>query len=439
VNQLPRQKNYLQGLIFQSLQVYDWERSVVIGVENNIQQVRALILRGQFELASKLIAKAKKIALEDESFLEAIKLLKFETYLYVRSGKDKEYDVQRLNYAERYSLSEKENNFDRVQELEAQVITFTRNSYSKNASLKSKLLSDDYPLLSVKAKTTFYNTLAIYYNFIRDYEKQYVYAKEYIKLKKQEYIRLEGISHFLSGYINFFYACYANKRYKECNDIINELLAYPEKNEREKQRRDHTCFILKTYLFIVTGKFEQALSYIKTTTDNRVEKESIVTRRMELEAKKNEMVIYFASGQYKNCLKFVDPLLSTYAKEYVGPAYYQCILMNILTHYELDNKETTEHLIVSARRTLKNNNKLGSLETIMLSFFKKALTKEAGKELIAETISALQKVKDEEDYHSHSSIYSFCLSWLESKLNKKSLPETIGEKAKKESGKNYWN
>src|SRR6218665_825199 len=438
VNQLPRQKNYLQNMILRSLQMYDAEASVVIEFENSIQQVRSLISRGQFDLARKLLLKTKKEALEEECFLEALKLVRLETFLNKRSGLDKDLETERLLYAERYSLSEKDKNFDEVQELEQQVIMFTRNSYSKNATLKSKMLNGDYPLLSRKAKITFYNTLSVYYNFIRDYEKQYIYSKEHIKLKKEEYRTADSLPVFMNSYTNFFFACYANRRYNECSEVLAQMQQLPIRNEKENEQRERKCMIIQTYLYIGTGKFEEGLACINAFFEKSKDHEELITQRMDVELKRNIALIYFANGLYKNCLRLLDTLLSSHARDYAGSMYFPSLLLNILVHYELGNRETTEHLIVSARRAFKNNNKLGSLEEIMLGFLKKHMNSESNTSLITTAINDLTKAAQEADYHSHTSLYSFCLCWLESKLNKRSLAEMIKERAKKEAGKNYW-
>jgi len=436
INQLPRQKNYLQNLILKSIQMYDSESNVTVELENSIQQVRALIRRGQYDLAAKVLQKAKKEALAEECFPEALKLVKFENYLNKRSGMDKDFETEKLNYAERYSLYEKEKNFDEIQELEQQVIMFKRNPYSKNTLIKNKLLSGNATLLSQKAKTTYYNTLSHYYGFIRQYEKQYLYAKEHLQLKKTDYNSFTGVSVFMSSYINFFFACYNNRRYKECNDVITELMRIVEKNEKEHERRERNFLIMKTQLFIGTGKLEQGLAFITDKLNMKSGNEELVTTRMDTEIKRNLVLICFANKKYKECLKLVDALLSPETKDYSNAFYYQALLLNILIHYELGNKETAEHLIVSARRTFKSNNRYRPLEEIMLTVLKKQLASESAPNF-AEAIQQLSKANDEDDLHF--SIHSFCLAWLESKLNGTSLPETIRIKAKKDAGKYYWN
>jgi len=438
VNQLPRQKNYLQNLVLRSLQLYDAEVMPIIEIENNIQQVRALVRRGQYDMCRKLLLKAKKEAIKYECFLEALKLAQLEDYLNKESGMDKTYETESLSYIERYKLIEQEENNEKMLELEQQVVMFSRSNYSKNASLKNKLLTGNPPLLSRKAKLTFYNALAIYNNFTKNYEKQYFYSKEYLKLKKADLLIFKRLYILFPAYANFCFACFANKRYKEANEIANEILIGRVENNQQEEFRQKLHRLLKTFLFIATGKFEEGSAFVKDAVKNQHPNGFYINPRMDCEILMNINLITFGSGEYKNCLKYLDTLLSAQTKENATFIYYQAVLMNVLTHYELGNKETVEHLIISARRTFRNNNKLTPLEEIMLTFLKKYTTNEPTNILVTKTIESLKKVAGEENYHSIASIYSFCLSWLESKLHNKTLPEIIKEKAKKESGKNYW-
>src|SRR6218665_1596671 len=185
VNQLPRQKNYLQSLLLKSLQSYDSESTFTLEIENSIQQIRALLKRGQYELCRKLLLKTKKDAVSNEFFLEAIKLAQLENYLNKACGMDLSVEAQKQSYAERYAFMEQEKNSDEMMELEQQVITFIRSNPTKNTTFKSKLLTSDPPLLSNKAKLIFYNAMTAYHSFNRNYDKQYFYSKEYLLLNKK--------------------------------------------------------------------------------------------------------------------------------------------------------------------------------------------------------------------------------------------------------------
>lgn len=434
VNQLPRQKNYLQGMILKSLQLYDADITMTLQLENSLQQMRALLRRGQYDLCRKLLVKAKADALRCEFFLEALKLVQFEDYLNKESGADRSYETEKLNYVERNKLMEQEKNSDDMLQLEQQVVMFTRSSYSKNATLKNKMLTETPPLRSLKARLTFYNALAIYYNFTRDYEQQYFYSKEFLKFKKEDFKIFKSFYALLPAYANLFFACFANKRYKECQALANEMLGGQIESVQQKEVRRELHAIVQTFLFIGTGRFEEGLTFVKASIESlQGNNKLLANRRMEAEIMMNSMLIYFGCRQYKNCLKYLETLLSSQTKEIAAFIHYQALLINILTHYELGNKETTEHLIVAARRALKNSEKLTPLEDIMLAFLKKYLSDESKKSLITDAIRDLKKVSDKENYHSHASLYFFCLAWLESKAKNKTLAETLMEKAKKEA------
>ena len=437
VNQLPRQKNYLQSLLLKSLQSYDSESTFTLEIENSIQQIRALLKRGQYELCRKLLLKTKKDAVSNEFFLEAIKLAQLENYLNKACGMDLSVEAQKQSYAERYAFMEQEKNSDEMMELEQQVITFIRSNPTKNTTFKSKLLTSDPPLLSNKAKLIFYNAMTAYHSFNRNYDKQYFYSKEYLLLNKKIVNISKRSAVLLPAYYNFALTCIENKRYKECNDAIEEMMLVKLNDNQFAEWQQQMWLQLKTFLFLNTGKFEEGLVFARKHYENKPENKHYINPRMDSEIMMNVTLIYFGNAQYKTCLKYLDALLSPAAKENAGVIYHQALLLNILTHYELGNKETVEHLVIAARRTFKNNNMLTAFEDLFLNFLKKYPDDESNKTLIAETLRDLKKV--ENNYNIHNSVYFFCLSWLESKPGKQALAVIIKEKAQKEAGKNYWN
>lgn len=435
VNQLPRQKNYLQALILKSLQAYDSESTFTLEIENSIQQIRALLKRGQYDLCRKLLLKTKKDAISNEFFLEAIKLAQLENYLDKACGIDTSVEAQKKSYAERYDFLDREKNSEEMMELEQQVITFIRSNPTKNQTFKSRLLTSDPPLLSNKAKLIFYNAMTAYHNFNRNYDKQYFYSKEYLLLNKKIVDLSKRSAILLPAYYNFALTCIENKRYKECNDAIEEMMDVALNDNQFAEWKQQMHLQLKTFLFLNTGKFEQGLAFVKDFYEKKTEHKHYINPRMDSEILMNVTLIYFGNAQYKVCLKYLETLLSPSVKENAELVYHQALLLNILTHDELGNRETAEHLVISVRRILKNNGALTPFEDIFLSFLKKYPDETPGKTLIAEAVRALKKVED--NYNIHNSIYFFCLSWLESKLSGQTLSTVIKEKAKKEAGKYY--
>lgn len=438
VNQLPRQKNYLQGLILKSLQVQYADELAVTQIENSIQHIRILTRRKLYDQARKLIIKLKKLALENDLFTDALKIVKFEESLNKISGVDRKHDIERSFYEERNKIIALEKDMTDIQELEQQVIMFMREDYSKTSALKNKLLAGDHKPLSLKSQIIYYSTLAIYNNCLKNFEKQYVYANKCMKLKRKEFRILREVHIFVPGFINYFFACYSNQRFSECAALIAELKKIPVKNDPEHNFRQGVYFFLYSYLFLGTGKFEAGSTFAKEEFEKQLKDHHFTSPWMLAETTKNITLIYLANKQYKDCLKWVNILVTGSSKDNAPFIYYQSLLINIMVHYELGNKETAGHLILSARRILKNNNKLTSLEDLFLSFFKKYLLDESNKALLSETIQKIKAIKNESNYHSHTSGYSYCLSWLESKLQKKPFSDVVKEKAKKDSGKNYW-
>jgi hypothetical protein len=79
-------KNYLFELLLKGLSSYHTEMSVDITINNLLTQIEILQNKGLYDLCVKLISRAKGIAIENEKFNDAIKILKIEDLIAIKAG-----------------------------------------------------------------------------------------------------------------------------------------------------------------------------------------------------------------------------------------------------------------------------------------------------------------------------------------------------------------
>ena len=151
----------------------------------------------------------------------------------------------------------------------------------------------------------------------------------------------------------------------------------------------------------------------------------------------NIVYIYLGAGEYRKALKWINTLL---AKD-VGfneMLDLQCFthILNLIIHYELENEELLPHIIRSTYRFLYKKNQLFKVESVILSFIRKKFSKVSRHDkkgmsnVFREFRIALVKATQKESERMVLEEFFDIISWVDSKLEKKSFEEIVQRKAK---------
>ena len=106
--------------------------------------------------------------------------------------------------------------------------------------------------------------------------------------------------------------------------------------------------------------------------------------------------------------------------------------MHLISHYELGNNEVIDYYIRSTYRFLLKKEDLHQFQRRILAFIKKLDSYIRGDELEQSFISLLEDLREMEknEFENRAFIYFDIISWLESKIQHRSVEEVIQGKAR---------
>ncbi len=282
------------------------------------------------------------------------------------------------------------------------------------------------------------------YAFIRqDFLMHYRYTQKWVDLFTNEpaMIRVET-GHYIKGLHNLLNAHFDLRNHQQFDVILKKFEAFGE-TERVKQNDN---FLVQTFIYtsnakinkhFMQGTFEKGLLLIPGIEEKLEEYDLYLDKHRILVFNYKTALLYFGSGNYGTSIDYLHRIIH----DSIDLRYdLQCYarLLHLLAHYELGNFELMEPLTKSVYRFMSKRKNFTIVEEEMFKFLRNSF-KITRKELHAEFEKFLQKVKQFEKsrFETRSFAYLDIISWVESKVHKKTMSEVIHEKYLNSRKRNY--
>lgn len=147
--------------------------------------------------------------------------------------------------------------------------------------------------------------------------------------------------------------------------------------------------------------------------------------------------LYFGNGNYSICIDFLQKIIQQTGDERNDLQGYARIL-HLIAHYELGNFELMEYLTKSVYRFLAKKEYLTEIEKEMFKYLRNSFSI-TRKELLVALNDLLGKIKNLEKNNFETRVFAYLdiVSWIESKVNNKTLESILKEKNKLRKVRNY--
>ena len=437
-------KAYLYELVLKSLQNFDESHSTQQRLNQLLQSVAALFKRGHYADCRELLAKARKIARQHESFTHQIEIVRWEKQLaYTRM------DIDFLH-----------KNLERLQDEEARALEQLRNAahyrrafFQAYATIKKdplqrgpdrvahlrKLIDQEAfssPDVAVShtARVLYYRTLSLYYHTALEQEKFYETGKTLIALQEsQPHFLRENLSEYIAALSNQILACGLLRKYvevRECLEKMDGLQAVTEDDRRKIHRQYFSGFFaLCTY----TGEFEEAR---REMTRCLREAERFDPHEYETGSFYLQFVpISIGCGDYDMALDHLNHWLSQ--RRTVGREDLQSLarILSLILHFELGNFLLLDSQLRTAARFLKRKNRLHELERRFMQGIFDAIKlpdAKSQREVFAKVKNDLQPKALEPETRALLQTFDL-LAWLEGKARGQAFATIVREKYQRES------
>jgi tetratricopeptide (TPR) repeat protein len=303
----------------------------------------------------------------------------------------------------------------------------------------------DHPLINRSdlprtkfARLIFHGSRGFYYEFIGDYEKTFETRLKQVALLESEFEIPRMLNSYIYALSNLAIISTSLQKYDVAIEALLKLKNIPVNYPALASDTLFARTLIRIHIYgiricLVCGCFsiqEKVVGNIREALDAYGSKMETV-RQLQLYL---FVAVYCTfSGKPNLALPWVNKILNNLAPDVPREGYCITYILNLIIHYELGNFTTLDSLVKSTYRFLAKSGRLYKVETTVLKFLSRTLSKNFD--------TAHLKIMFEDLYAQLSEITKSpleakfledldLLSWVESKISNKALPDIVREKGK---------
>lgn len=437
-------KAHLYKQILKSLRLISISHSIDIQLREQIDYARILYNKGLYKQSLKILEKTKETARQNHRSTIQYDVLVFEKII------ESQYITRSLR-----------NRADELIE-EADSTLESLDSYNKLSNLALRLygiyikaghVRDEYDFKSISSffkkslsnidtnELDFFgkhylNVSYAWYSLItQDFLLQYRYAYKWVHLFRDnpEMLKLEPIW-YLKGMHVLLEALFILGHHKKHNEEIkklDEFLKTPPSRSNENLEilgwmYSYTSKINAHYL---EGSFHEGLNLVPplnkllTKHGGQVDPHRILVFYYKIAC------LYFGAGKFESCIEYLNKIINYPEQRLREDIHCFARILNLIAHYELGNQTHVDYQVRSVYRFISKMNDMNLVQEEILKFIRNigGFNQDEVKLSFKKLRNRLLQI-NEMPYQNRAFLYLDIVSWLESKIEEKTVQEVIKTK-----------
>jgi len=286
----------------------------------------------------------------------------------------------------------------------------------------------------------FYEKLYLYqsycwYGFIlQDLLSYYRYTQKWVMLfEDNPSMKMVETSQYIRGMHNLLSANFNLNNYSTFSEYLTifEDFAHSETGNLNNNAQIQTfiyLYIAKINKHFLEGSFDEGIKLVPYIEEKLADYALQLDRHRVLVFYYKIACLYFGSGDYGTSIQYLHRIINLKADL---RADLQCYarLLHLIAHFELGNYDILEHLIKSVYRFMANMKNLTTVEEEIFRFIRKSFSLSNTKIIPAfRTLKEKLEKLQSKPMETRSFMYLDLISWLESKIDGKSVQEIRKEK-----------
>jgi tetratricopeptide (TPR) repeat protein len=246
---------------------------------------------------------------------------------------------------------------------------------------------------------------------------------------------------FLRGNQYLLEALFYIRHHSKFKLALNKLESVIQEKEFPKDDNVESLTFLYVYsnkfnLHFMEGSFHEGLPLVNEVLDGIKKHKSRIDEHHIMVFYYKIASLYFGIGENKKCIEFLDKIISNKSLSMREDLLCFSRVLNLVAHYEAGLDYNLDALIRSTYKFLIRMEDLYEVQKEMIKFLR-SLGDIFPNQLRAEFIKLHQKLRtyEEHPYESRAFLYLDIISWLESKIENKSVDLIIREKFQSKASK----
>lgn len=442
--QLANLKTHLYKQIMASLRLLKSADSMDLQLNEQFDYAHILYKKGLFMQSLRIIERAKEIARTNHKFNFLPQLIALEKRIQsLHITRNIESRADALS-AETNEVNHHLDTVARLSNLSLKLFSwFVQHGHARNNEDEKdikKFMKESLPTDAAK-ETGFYERLYLYqcytwYAFIRqDFLQYYRYTRKWVNLfEEKPLMKRVETGHFIKGIHYLLNAHFDLSNHRE----FEKTLKYFEKVAQTDRVKDHDNFRIQAFIYIsqakinqhfMQGTFKEGLSLVPGIEKELESYDLFLDSHRVMVLNYKFAVLYFGSGDYNTCIDYLQKIIHDHTNLRHDLQCY-ARLVHLLAHYELGNDMLMESLTKSVYRFMAKMKNLTAVEEAIFRFLRQSIKLSTQQQLKPELEKFLQTIKhlEKDRYETRSFAYLDIISWVESKVNNKTMAEVIHQK-----------
>lgn len=438
--QLSNLKAHLYKQLLICLRLLSRTSTTEIDIRERIDYARVLYDKGLYRQSLEILSRTKPIALKNNQYVLALNILEFEKFIesqYItRSIENRAEELKK----EVVNLTRKIERTQAFSNLALQLyglylkVGHVRNKHDfqyLHDFFESNLPVYDLNQLDFHEKLYLYQSYGWYYYMNQDFVNFYRYTRKWYELF-EEYPEMvqEETSLYLKSLHNLLTSLYISLSDERFMVMFEVLVEVPDKGLIRTLNQEG-LYKLYYYIHLVNRHYLQG-----TFTEGVRKMPELVEliRENPYEWDKHRIMvfyykiacIYFGSGDWSTSITYLNKIINAKTPDFRGDILSFARILNLIAHYELGNQALLEYQVKSVYRYLGKMSELQDVQNEIFRFLRKTpkMSKQDVKKRFEELHNKLVKLS-ESAYAKRAFLYLDIMSWLQSKIEGKSVEEIV--------------
>lgn len=371
-------KNYLQNFILKQLRQYHSDLKANITCKHLLNDIEVLFWKGQYKLAEKLINKTEKIASKYELFLILEELNYWSDRIYsalltldkksVSKTIEKHNDNIRkyqniLSYKELISKAH-------LLTKQSEVVRDKTEYDAYQELINHPLLQDVKKAESYAAKYSYYVLNGVLKRIAGDVEESGRYRKKLVEfLESKPHLLEENPIHYTAALHNVLMHSLIIHDHELYNEYIEKLRNYNFKMPHDKANMFSSLCLFELGYYTEYGYFDKAIKFVEETVSKYDSVNNLLNLEHEFLLHYHAALAYYHQEDYNVALKWINNVINRISKDLRVDVKASTYVLNILTHYELNNLDLLPYLTRTTLNYLRSVNMYTDYDNFFVAMF----------------------------------------------------------------------
>lgn len=442
--QIANVKAHLYKQILVSLKLNPSHQNIRSQIREQLDFASILYHKGLYKQSLKILDKAKELAIVNEEKNSAFEIIELEKIIesqYITRSISSRADELAMQAKEISSLNVITS---KLSNLSLQLYSIIlKTGYVKNEEEGEKVteyFNKRLPKFDV-SKTGFREKLWLYkahlwYSFLlQDFLNCYKYASKWVDLFYQNpsMINLNPVF-FLKGNNYLLEAIYFIRNKPKFIEKLDEFKATVNSDNFPKDENVASLVFLYSNFHninqhFIDGSFNEGLELIPQIENDLIPFNTKIDAHHKMVFYYKFASMHFGAGNNKECIAYLDKIISNKTLSMREDLLCFSRVLNLVAHYEASLDFHLDTLLRSTYKFLIKMNELHEVQKEMIKFIR-GLQDIYPQDLKKEFKKLLETLKQYEDhpYERRAFLYLDIISWLESKIENKSVGQIIKDK-----------